>query len=49
MSEMRFYMLGERALVIESRPPVSFLLQQRIWGLAQQLSHEPAVAEVVPE
>lgn len=48
MSEMRFYMLGERALVIESRPPVSFLLQQRIWGLAQQLSHEPAVAEVIP-
>ncbi|WP_241574124.1 5-oxoprolinase subunit PxpB [Rosenbergiella nectarea] len=48
MSEMRYYMLGERTLVIESRPPVSLSVQQRIWGLAQQVVHEPGVAEVIP-
>ena len=48
MSEVRYYMLGERTLVIESRPPVSISIQQRIWGLAQQLVHEPGVAEVTP-
>ncbi|SEQ56856.1 sensor histidine kinase inhibitor, KipI family [Rosenbergiella nectarea] len=45
---MRYYMLGERTLVIESRPPVSLSVQQRIWGLAQQVVHEPGVAEVIP-
>lgn len=45
---MRYYMLGERTLVIESPPPVSLSLQQRIWGLAQKVIHEPGVAEVVP-
>lgn len=48
MSEIRYYMLGERTLVIESPPPVSLSLQQRIWGMAQQVIHEPGVAEVVP-
>ncbi|MBT0718671.1 5-oxoprolinase subunit PxpB [Rosenbergiella epipactidis] len=48
MSEMRYYMFGESTLVIESRPPVSLAVQQRIWGLAQQLVHEPGVAEVIP-
>ena len=45
---MRYYMFGESTLVIESRPPVSLAVQQRIWGLAQQLVHEPGVAEVIP-
>ncbi|WP_241609305.1 5-oxoprolinase subunit PxpB [Rosenbergiella australiborealis] len=48
MLETRYYMLGEKTLVIESPPPVSLSVQQRIWGLAQTVIHEPTVAEVVP-
>ncbi len=48
MPDIRFYMLGERAVVVESTAAVSLSLQQKIWGLAQRLKQLPQVAELIP-
>jgi len=48
VSEMRYFMLGEKTLVLESSPPISLSVQQRIWGLAQKLIDEPSIADIVP-
>ncbi len=48
MQQIRFYMLGEQAAVLELSPPVSLESQQRIWGLARRLSVLEQVREVVP-
>lgn len=42
------YLLGERAAVLELSAPVSLANQQKIWGLAEYLTHHPLVREVVP-
>ncbi|MDN0074862.1 5-oxoprolinase subunit PxpB [Crenobacter sp. SG2303] len=44
----RFYALGERAVVIESPPPVEETCQQKIWWLARRLSSHWAVRGVIP-
>jgi len=44
----RFYVLGERAVVIESPPPVDEPCQQKIWWMARQLSSHWAVCDVMP-
>jgi 5-oxoprolinase (ATP-hydrolysing) subunit B len=44
----RYYLLGERAVVLELAPPVTLTSQQRIWALAEKLNHHPQVREVVP-
>ncbi len=45
---MRYYLLGERAAVLESPPPASLDCQRRIWWLAQTLAEEAGLIEVVP-
>lgn len=44
----RFYLLGDRAAVIESPPPISAICQQKIGWVARKLANHPAVLEVVP-
>lgn len=44
----RFYLLGERAAVIQSAAPATLPCQRRIWWLAAALARHPAVREVVP-
>lgn len=46
--DILFYLLGERAVVLELSAPASLALQQRIWGLADYLNHQSMVREVVP-
>lgn len=48
MQSERYYMLGERALVVVFSPPVSLGTQQKIWGLTQFLAQHPLVADLVP-
>ena len=48
MQQIRFYMLGEQAAVLELSPPVSLEAQQKIWGLARRLTSLEQVREVVP-
>ncbi|BEM31861.1 5-oxoprolinase subunit PxpB [Serratia marcescens] len=48
MQQARYYLLGERAVVLELSPPVTLPSQQRIWALAEKLNHHPDVREVVP-
>ncbi|ARU96066.1 5-oxoprolinase subunit PxpB [Tatumella citrea] len=48
MQQIRFYMLGEQAAVLELSPPVTLEAQQRIWGLARRLTSLEQVREVVP-
>lgn len=48
MPNTRYYMLGERTLVVESSPPISRVTQEKIWGLAEALTQDPLVLEVVP-
>ncbi|MFI8415402.1 5-oxoprolinase subunit PxpB [Serratia sp. NPDC078593] len=48
MQRARYYLLGERAVVLELTPPVTLFSQQRIWALAEKLNHHPQVQEVVP-
>lgn len=43
-----YYLLGENAVVLELNPPVTLESQQRIWALAEHLSHQPEVNEVIP-
>ncbi|WP_448665509.1 5-oxoprolinase subunit PxpB [Serratia plymuthica] len=44
----RYYLLGERAVVLELSPPMTLPSQQRIWALAEIFNHHPDVLEVVP-
>ncbi|MCS3409639.1 5-oxoprolinase subunit PxpB [Serratia sp. AKBS12] len=48
MQRARYYLLGERAVVLELAPPVTLTSQQRIWALAEKLNHHPQIREVVP-
>ena len=48
MQQIRYYMLGEQALVMELSPPVSLESQQKIWGMARQLENDPGVRQVIP-
>jgi KipI family sensor histidine kinase inhibitor len=48
VNEIRTYLLGERAVVLESSAAISEACQGRIWRLAETLSSHPGVAEVVP-
>ena len=48
MQRARWYLLGERAVVLELEPPVSLESQQRIWGLNQRLQSDAGVLEVIP-
>ena len=43
MQQARYYLLGERAVVLELSPPVTLPSQQRIWALAEKLNHHPDV------
>ncbi|WP_137937131.1 5-oxoprolinase subunit PxpB [Chitinivorax sp. B] len=44
----RFYLLGERAAVLESRPPVDLVCQRRIWWLAAALRAQHRFIDIVP-
>jgi KipI family sensor histidine kinase inhibitor len=44
----RYYLLSERAVVLELAAPVTLQSQQRIWALAEKLNHHIDVDEVVP-
>lgn len=44
---VRFYILGQRAVVIESRASLNLSCQQKIWWLAQQLKSNSAVVDVI--
>lgn len=48
MQQIRYYMLGEQALVMELSPPVSLESQQKIWGMARQLEKAQGVRQVIP-
>ncbi|HHQ6627255.1 TPA: 5-oxoprolinase subunit PxpB [Serratia fonticola] len=48
MQRAQYYLLGERAVVLELAPPVTLQSQQRIWALAEKLNHHTDVREVVP-
>ncbi|WON76069.1 5-oxoprolinase subunit PxpB [Serratia sp. UGAL515B_01] len=48
MQRARYYLLGERAVVLELAPPVTLHSQQRIWALAEKLTQHSDVQEVVP-
>ncbi len=48
MQRARCYLLGETAVVLELEPPVTLESQQRIWGLAQRLSHHEEVVDAIP-
>jgi 5-oxoprolinase (ATP-hydrolysing) subunit B len=45
---VRFYVLGDRAVVMESPPPVELDCQKKLWWLAQQLSKNSVVTDVIP-
>lgn len=48
MQRARYYLLGERAVVLELAPPVTLQSQQRIWALAEKLNQHSDVQEVIP-
>ncbi|WP_127958662.1 5-oxoprolinase subunit PxpB [Serratia microhaemolytica] len=48
MQSARYYLLGERAVVLELAPPVTLASQQRIWALAKKLNSHSDVREVIP-
>ncbi|MCG8706962.1 5-oxoprolinase subunit PxpB [Brenneria sp. 4F2] len=48
MQRARCYLLGEKTVVLELEPPMTLQSQQRIWGLAERLSHHEAVEEAIP-
>ncbi|MGL6018403.1 MAG: 5-oxoprolinase subunit PxpB [Gibbsiella quercinecans] len=48
MQRAQYYLLGEKAAVLELAPPVTLASQRRIWALAEKLNHHPDVHEVVP-
>lgn len=48
MQQVRYYLLGEQAAVLELEPPVTLHSQQRIWGLMQRLQNHPQIAEIIP-
>lgn len=43
-----YYLLGEKAVVLELAPPVTLENQKRILALSEYLSHQPEVEEVIP-
>lgn len=45
---MRYYLLGERAAVLESAKPADLACQRRIWWLAQTLTGAAGLIDVVP-
>lgn len=47
-SDMKFYLLGECAAVLQTRAPASLWCQRRLWSLAQQLRAMGGYREVVP-
>lgn len=47
MQQARYYLLGERAVVLQLEPPVNLESQQRIWHLTQQLRSHSDVADIV--
>lgn len=47
-NSMRYYLLGERAAVLESVKPADLACQRRIWWLAQILAGSPGLIDVVP-
>ncbi|WP_184041781.1 5-oxoprolinase subunit PxpB [Chitinivorax tropicus] len=48
MVDTRFYLLGERAAVLESPAPANLVCQRRIWWLAAQLRRQSIFIDVVP-
>ncbi|MFP1725561.1 5-oxoprolinase subunit PxpB [Lonsdalea quercina] len=48
MQQVRCYLLGESAAVLELAPPAALQSQQRIWALAERLRGESGVEEVIP-
>ncbi|SIQ00059.1 sensor histidine kinase inhibitor, KipI family [Aeromonas sp. RU39B] len=48
MQQVRCYLLGERAVVLEVSPPATLPVQQKIWALAERFLHTPEVEDVVP-
>ena len=47
-NSMRYYLLGERAAVLESARPADLACQRRIWRLAQTLTGVAGLIDVVP-
>ncbi|MGR2679021.1 5-oxoprolinase subunit PxpB [Chromobacterium haemolyticum] len=47
-NSMRYYLLGERAAVLESVKPADLACQRRIWWLAQTLTGASGLIDVVP-
>ncbi|WP_420897113.1 5-oxoprolinase subunit PxpB [Chromobacterium haemolyticum] len=47
-NSMRYYLLGERAAVLESVRPADLACQRRIWWLAQTLTGASGLIDVVP-
>ena len=48
VSDMVFYLLGERAAVMQSSGALDVACQHRIWAVAQQLRGRGCYQEVVP-
>ena len=48
MQQIKYYMLGEQALVMELSPPVTLASQQKIWGLVRRLGSQPQVRQAIP-
>lgn len=46
--DMKFYLMGERAAVMQSRSIVDLQCQRRIWGIAQQLRSVGNYVDIVP-
>ncbi len=46
--EMQFYLLGERAAVMQSKSPSTLECQRRIWFLAQQFRQTGVYLDIVP-
>jgi 5-oxoprolinase (ATP-hydrolysing) subunit B len=44
---VRFYTLGDHAVVLESPPPVELDCQKKIWWLSQQLIKNPSVTDAI--
>lgn len=48
IGEVHFYLLGERAAVLQSPPPASLACQRRIWWLADTLRAQCCYPDIVP-
>jgi KipI family sensor histidine kinase inhibitor len=46
--QARYYLLGEKAVVLELEGPATLESQRRIWALSDHLAHQPEVEEVIP-